>query len=156
MGFGAMPQLPTISVHLKECPKSAWHESLFIKIRYVIVQICRNQITEPPWFGEGSRFNYVVAPNIRVDPSWSRYEYIWALPCPVATPLILIHQFISFTMINEHEVTKRYVTDGEGLSGEALENRWCLSLSLKAGRVEMDERWHGSLFQLYEAIDENV
>ena len=30
--------------------------------------------------------------------------------------------------------------DVEGLPGEALKKRWCLSLFLKAGRVEMDER----------------
>ena len=45
--------------------------------------------------------------------------------------------------------------DGEGLPGKALEKRWCLSLFLKAGRVEMDERWHGNLFQRCEATDEN-
>ena len=59
-------------------------------------------------------------------------------------------------MINEHEITKRDVSYGEELPGKALKNRWCLSLSLTAGRVEMDERWYGSLFQLYEVIDENV
>ena len=31
--------------------------------------------------------------------------------------------------------------DGEGLPGKALKKRWCLSLFLKAGRVEMEERW---------------
>ena len=45
--------------------------------------------------------------------------------------------------------------DGEGLPGKALRNRWCLSFFLKAGRVEMDERWPGSLFQTLEATDEN-
>ena len=45
--------------------------------------------------------------------------------------------------------------DGEGLPGKALEKRWGLSLFLKAGRVEMDERWPGSLFQSLEATDEN-
>ena len=45
--------------------------------------------------------------------------------------------------------------DGEELPGKALEKRWCLSLFLKAGRVEMKGRWHGSLFQIYEATDEN-
>ena len=30
--------------------------------------------------------------------------------------------------------------DGEGLPGKTLKKRWCLSLFLKAGRVEMDER----------------
>ena len=45
--------------------------------------------------------------------------------------------------------------DGEGLPRKALEKRWCLSLFLKAGRVGMDERWHGSLFQKVEATDEN-
>ena len=30
--------------------------------------------------------------------------------------------------------------DGEGLPGNALKKRWCLSLFLKAERVEMDER----------------
>ena len=46
--------------------------------------------------------------------------------------------------------------DGEGLPGKALRKRWCLSFFLKAGRVEMDERWPGSLFQTLEATDENV
>ena len=45
--------------------------------------------------------------------------------------------------------------DGEGLPGKALKKRWCLSLLMKAGRVEMDERWPGSLFQILEATDEN-
>ena len=45
--------------------------------------------------------------------------------------------------------------DGEGLPGKALRKRWCLSFFLKAGRVEMDERWPGSLFQTLEATDEN-
>ena len=45
--------------------------------------------------------------------------------------------------------------DGEGLPGKALKERWCLSLFLKAGRVEMDERWPESLFQTLEATDEN-
>ena len=45
--------------------------------------------------------------------------------------------------------------DGEGLPGKALKKKWCLSLFLKAGRVEMDEGWPGSLFQIYEATDEN-
>ena len=45
--------------------------------------------------------------------------------------------------------------DGEELPGKALEKGWCLSLFLKAGRVEMDERWHGNLFQVSEATDEN-
>ena len=30
--------------------------------------------------------------------------------------------------------------DGEEFPGKALEKRWCLSLFLKAKRVEMDER----------------
>ena len=29
------------------------------------------------------------------------------------------------------------------------------SLFLKAGRAEMDEKWHGNLFQVSEATDEN-
>ena len=33
--------------------------------------------------------------------------------------------------------------------------KWYFSLFLKAGRVEMDGRWHGSLFQISEATDEN-
>ena len=41
-------------------------------------------------------------------------------PTPVARPLILIYQFISFTMINEHEVIKQDVSDGEELTGKAL------------------------------------
>ena len=41
------------------------------------------------------------------------------------------------------------------ITGKALEKRWCLSLFLKAGRAEMDERWHGNLFQMSEATDEN-
>ena len=45
--------------------------------------------------------------------------------------------------------------DGEGLPGKALKKRWCLSLFLKAGRVEMDERRPGSLFQTLEATDGN-
>ena len=45
--------------------------------------------------------------------------------------------------------------DGEGLPGKALRKRWCLSFFLKAGRVEMDARWPGSLFQTLEATDEN-
>ena len=45
--------------------------------------------------------------------------------------------------------------DGKRLPGKALEKRFCLSLFLKAGRLEMDERWHGNLFQQYEATDEN-
>ena len=44
--------------------------------------------------------------------------------------------------------------DGEEIPGKALEKRWCLSLFLKAGRAEMDERWHGNLFQVSEATDE--
>ena len=31
--------------------------------------------------------------------------------------------------------------DGEEIPGKAIEKRWCLSLFLKAGRAEMDERW---------------
>ena len=40
------------------------------------------------------------------------------------------------------ELTSQNVmpVDGEGLPGKALEKRWCLSLFLEAGRVEMDER----------------
>ena len=30
--------------------------------------------------------------------------------------------------------------DGEGLPRKALKKSWCLSLFLKAGRVEMDDR----------------
>ena len=45
--------------------------------------------------------------------------------------------------------------DGEGYPGKALRKRWCLSPFLKVGRVEMDERWPGSLFQTLEATDEN-
>ena len=45
--------------------------------------------------------------------------------------------------------------DGEGLPGKELKKRWCLSLFLKAGKVEMDERWSGSLFQIFEARNEN-
>ena len=44
--------------------------------------------------------------------------------------------------------------DGEEIPAKALEKRWCLSLVLKAGRAEMDERWHGNLFQVSEATDE--
>ena len=44
--------------------------------------------------------------------------------------------------------------DGEEIPGKALEKRWCLSLFLKAGRAEKDERWHGNLFQVSEAADE--
>ena len=53
--------------------------------------------------------------------------------------------------------TQNMSVDGEKLPGKALEKRWCSSHFLKAGRVEMDERWHGSLFQIYvsEATDEN-
>ena len=45
--------------------------------------------------------------------------------------------------------------DGEEIPGKALEKRWCLSLFLKSERAEMDERWHGNLFQVSEATDEN-
>ena len=47
------------------------------------------------------------------------------------------------------ELTLRSVmpVDGEGLPGKALVKRWCLSLFLKAVRMGMDERWHGSLLQ---------
>ena len=44
--------------------------------------------------------------------------------------------------------------DGEEIPGKALKKRWCLSLFLKAVRVEMDEKWHGNLFQISEATDE--
>ena len=44
--------------------------------------------------------------------------------------------------------------DGEEIPGKALEKKWGLSLFLKAGRAEMDERWHGNLFQVSEATDE--
>ena len=48
------------------------------------------------------------------------------------------------------------LVDGEEkeIPGKALEKRWCLILFLKAGREEMDERWHGYLFQMSEATDE--
>ena len=45
--------------------------------------------------------------------------------------------------------------DGEEIPEKALKKRWCSSLFLKAERAEMDERWHGSLFQVFEATDEN-
>ena len=45
--------------------------------------------------------------------------------------------------------------NGEGLPGKALEIMWCLSFFLKAGRVDMDVRWHGSLFHVSAATDEN-
>ena len=44
--------------------------------------------------------------------------------------------------------------DGEEIPGKALEKRRCSSLFLKAGRAEMDERWHGNLFQVSEATNE--
>ena len=45
--------------------------------------------------------------------------------------------------------------DGEEIPEKALEKKWCSSLFLEAGRAEMDERWHGNLFQVSEATDEN-
>ena len=44
--------------------------------------------------------------------------------------------------------------DGEEIPGKALEKRWRSSLFLRAGRAEMDKRWHGNLFQVSEAADE--
>ena len=40
------------------------------------------------------------------------------------------------------ELTSQNLTqvNGERLPGKALKKQWCLSLFLKAGRVEMDER----------------
>ena len=38
------------------------------------------------------------------------------------------------------DTTNVMPVDGEGLPGKTLKKRWCLSLFLKAGRVEMDER----------------
>ena len=46
--------------------------------------------------------------------------------------------------------------DGEKIH-KALKKRWCLSWfsSWNSGRVKMDERWHGSLFQISDATDDN-
>ena len=53
------------------------------------------------------------------------------------------------------DITKHEVSGWWGNTGEDTQKRWYKSLFLKAGRVEMNERWHGSLFQIYEATDEN-
>ena len=53
------------------------------------------------------------------------------------------------------DITKRDASGWWGITGKGTQKRWCLSLFLKVGRVEMDERWPGSLFQTLEATDEN-
>ena len=53
------------------------------------------------------------------------------------------------------DITKRDVSGWWGNTGEGTQNMWCLSLYLEAGRAEIDERWHGSLFQIYVTSYEN-
>ena len=58
-------------------------------------------------------------------------------------------------MVRWADIIKHDVIGWWGITGKGIGKRWCLSLFLKAGSVEIDERWHGNLFQKYKATDEN-